>query len=788
MSVKSKYFNPMNKLIPVFCTIILLLGTGCSRNKLSNQDYVARYKGVFTQPAQKLLVAPQPLTVYLKHQDGPLAGNGDVGIIFGGDPDSQTVYLSKVDFWKSLRGFPEGGPFHPGGLTIKIPELRGASFYAEQIIANGTIKEVFKTDGLTFYLTSFVPDGDNSVILEMVTQGTKECQVDLDLWAQQGHGSKDDSGEQGGIRWVSRSLDSPDLDWPSHIVMAMKTIGAEGSKFTLKPSIPVYVVVTLCTNHDTPDYSANAIKRAAGFSVKSIDRLRAENNEWWKNFWAESLINIGDSTMEKYYYGSQYILASCSRNTDFPPGMWGVFLTADATIGDYHTNYNYQSPWWASYSSNHIGITEPYDTPILEYMEEGKRHAKEILDCRGVYYPVGIGPKGFCSSMYPLTAEKMMKEYGIADNDFEGGYMFCGQRSNALFCAANMFMRFYSTYDKQYAEKVYPFLIEAANFWEDYLTFENGRYSSINDNFYEVGPWGNKDLFRKDFENGDINPTGSLGLIRMLYKGIIDLSDFLGTDSQRHEKWNHILANLSPIPVEFKDGLVRVKACETGMNGHKSSGTRLETGFGRVMAHALVFPGGVVGEYLDPEFTANLQKEIARWDLEDIAGDVDWDCLGNGFETFFATAARLGYDPERIYAKLAARIPMTALPNLMVPQDGGGLETVSGIPACINEMLLQSYEGLIRVFPNWLPGKDASFSTLRAYGAFLVSSEKKNNEVSFVEIISEKGRECKLLNPWKTGQARISAAGTGDIAYEIKDNCLIFKTEAGKKYVIKQSL
>ena len=38
-------------------------------------------------------------------------------------------------------------------------------------------------------------------------------------------------------------------------------------------------------------------------------------------------------------------------------------------------------------------------------------------------------------------------------------------------------------------------------------------------------------------------------------------------------------------------------------------------------------------------------------------------------------------------------------------------------------MLLQSHDQTIRVFPVWLKGKDASFRNLRAYGAFLVSSE-----------------------------------------------------------------
>jgi len=53
---------------------------------------------------------------------------------------------------------------------------------------------------------------------------------------------------------------------------------------------------------------------------------------------------------------------------------------------------------------------------------------------------------------------------------------------------------------------------------------------------------------------------------------------------------NQILLHLSPVPTEVKDGIVRVKPCERGMNGYRSSGTRLETGFGRVMAHDLGVP------------------------------------------------------------------------------------------------------------------------------------------------------------------------------------------------------
>ena len=72
---------------------------------------------------------------------------------------------------------------------------------------------------------------------------------------------------------------------------------------------------------------------------------------------------------------------------------------------------------------------------------------------------------------------------------------------------------------------------------------------------------------------------------------------------------------------------------------------------------------------------------------------------------------------------------------------------------------MQSYEGVIRIFPNWIMTQDASFKDLRAYGAFLVSSSLKNGTVEMVEIKSEKGRTCVIDNPWKGKEVRIVRNG-----------------------------
>jgi alpha-L-fucosidase 2 len=73
------------------------------------------------------------------------------------------------------------------------------------------------------------------------------------------------------------------------------------------------------------------------------------------------------------------------------------------------------------------------------------------------------------------------------------------------------------------------------------------------------------------------------------------------------------------------------------------------------------------------------------------------------------------------------------------------------LPVVINECLMQSYSGTIRLFPDWPAEKNAEFHDLRAVGAFLVSATLENGRVKGVEIKSEAGSRLKIFLPWKNG-------------------------------------
>lgn len=716
-------------------------------NWFNPQKKLSRYKAIFTQRPQQV---PSNKVV-----DGPIIGNGDVGVVVSGEPEQQRFWISKNDFWKAKRMFPNGSPCLLGGIDIHIPSLKNGSYYCEQRLYEAEIRSTFQSGTSSVSTRSWVAASQNLLVIELSCEG-EPVPVSVDLWVQPGHESTTVGGQRDGISWVSRHFSGADLDWPTQGSLALRSLDKTGNEFVLHEGEHKIIVISVCTNHDSVDCLNEAIRYAEGSSIASIASIRAEHDQWWRQFWSKSAIEIGDELLEQFWYGSHYIMACCSRNKAFPPGLFGNWITTDspAWAGDYHMNYNYQAPWWGTYSSNHIELTEPYDTPILQYVPIGQQYAAQYLGCRGVYYDVGIGPKGLPTA--------------LCETPYEDGHMFCGQRSNASYCAINMLMRFYHTYDRDYAEQIaYPFLLQVGKFWEDYLKWENDRYVIYNDAINEVEVW-TTDHEDENWAEGfhSMNPLLSLGFIRAIFKGLIDISTELSKDGERRAKWSHILSHISEFPTYEREGKTVFRLTERGSQFNMSNSLEIQQ----------VFPAGAIGLGSDPgllEIARNTLTAMNRWS--------DY----NGFSTIFTAAARVGYDPDVILAQLRRQCVEHSFPNLFIFFGGGGIECCSGVPTAINEMLLQSHEQIIRLFPVWPVGRNARFENLRAVGAFLVSSELIEGEIAYADIKSEKGRVCKVVNPWKgksIGVIEMDHDLQHEIPFSDNEQMISFQTVAGKTY------
>ena len=642
--------------------------------------------------------------------DGAITGNGDVTAVLAGTADRVRIYIGKADFWKADGlVYPDGpgGGIAPLGLAeILLPQLAYAGYTAQQDM-DGAFITLHLADGrMAAELKITVCAGENTVLLELEhTHPTVSASVSL--LPLEGAEAVAERGAEGDVLYTLRGFDTPACRFPSFGICALKRIQrsvSDGKERNVW-------AVTVCTNHDSAAYRRLAVERAADLDEAACKRLQASHAAWWKAFWAKSGVTLPDQTLELYWYAGIYAVACCARNKKFPPGIWGVYATADKPgwFGDYHMNYNYEAPFYALAAANHPELLECYASPLNDFLPVAKRYAEEYLGIRGAYYPVGIGPLGLETDLRPETKEH--------------GHLFLGQKSNGAYAAVIPMMHWYLTRDARFAEReYYEFLYSVAEFWENYLVFEDGAYQIYNDALNEVCWYAGPDVMPEGHD--DKNPILSRGLVRMLMRLMIDLARTLGRDTEKIPVWQNILDCLPPADVTELNG-------ETVLRGIEGSDELRE------LTVEYIYPIGAVGKYGDPtlyEAAKNTHRRLGLWDSH------------NRFCAYYPMAARLGYAPEEIVAHIREVIGKRGLPNGMFRYGGGGLENSAAIPGTVNEMLLQSHEGILRLFPCWDRSADAAFFGLRAYGAFLVRAELKHGELT-AEILSEKGSPLRIERP-----------------------------------------
>jgi len=83
------------------------------------------------------------------------------------------------------------------------------------------------------------------------------------------------------------------------------------------------------------------------------------------------------------------------------------------------------------------------------------------------------------------------------------------------------------------------------------------------------------------------------------------------------------------------------------------------------------------------------------------------------------------------------------------------IETSLGFNTCVHEMMIQSWGGVIRVFPA-MPDvwANAAFHNFRTEGAFLVSAVREAGRTRFVRIESLAGEAC-VIRPALDGEPRV---------------------------------
>ncbi|MEI8372843.1 MAG: hypothetical protein WCJ35_08420 [Planctomycetota bacterium] len=286
------------------------------------QRIVSQYKAVFNKSnPRRLGMQVAGGTPSRTAVDGPLLGNGDLGVVIGGPPEAQHFYISKADFWRFQGGHRKGGGHPFGSLDIKIPALAGGTYLVEQELYPAITTSRFTKGQTNVTMRSWVAATDNVLIVELSAAGTP-ADVEVKLWADKA----DDTGRKDAVLWVAKSIADDRVEIPVTAACGMAFLGAKEPAFKLQPGQTVTVAVAMQSSFDSKKPLEAAQEKALGLNEKRVEKLRERHAQWWRDFWTRSLVEIGDPVLEQRYPYKTSNIVSSARNCWVAGKFWSVRL------------------------------------------------------------------------------------------------------------------------------------------------------------------------------------------------------------------------------------------------------------------------------------------------------------------------------------------------------------------------------------------------------------------------------------------------------------------------------
>jgi len=444
------------------------------------------------------------------------------------------------------------------------------------------------------------------------------------------------------------------------------------------------------------------------------------HSAWWQNYWDQSRITLPDNILEKQWYLEMYKFGSASRKNAPPISLQAVWTADNGQTppwrGDFHSDLNTQLSYWPGYGANHLVESSVFTDWLWKIQDNSKEFTLKFFGVEGMNVPC----------VATLTGKAI------------GGWSpYSHSPSTAGWLVQHFYLQWKYGMDKTFLkEQAYPWVKEVARYFENVSVFDETGKRKL--------PLSSSPEFKDNTLEAWFPKTTNYDLanIRLTYTVAAEMADYLGL-KQESGHWKTQLKEW-PLPAVNETGFM------------VAPGTPMAESH-RHFSHMLSFhPFGLVDVSQGEKSKELILRSIKN--VEDLGPD--W---WTGYTyTWLANLKARVFDGDAASKNLHIFIKAFCSPNsfhLNGDQTKSGYSkftyrpfTLEGNFACataIQEMLLQSHAGVIKVFPA-IPSawKNASFRNLRAMGAFLISADYKNAKVEKIVIVSEKGGKLKIDNPF----------------------------------------
>ncbi len=701
-------------------------------------------------------------------EQGLLLGNGNLGAVIWGDGEPLTITINRMDAWderehlefgpgrdyQSLRKLLDEGQLgeaggyntyqeipHPTNVCIGGIRLGFGSppkgFEGKLSLFDATATGTVSLSNGKARFSGFIHAQKNLLVLEVNLEGdaTLEYTPDVDCrltYCLRPYEPENNeatlkawgyppaiTGSDGALTWHVQEIPGSG----AYCVMWALQEDTDARRLTL------FLCVELSADGDPLSIAKERMDEAL---QSGKETLYEQHRAWWQEYWQRSALTIPDPKLENLYYAEMYKLA-CNTIGRVPVTWQGVWAQSKP---DYHLNLNLQESYWPIYTSNHLELGNSLYDVFFEMLPRFQEFCRDFYGWDGAMANGVLSPRG---------------------NRVPTPFPWSLWTGSGPWVAHHFWLHYLYSRDEAFLrEKAYPFMREFMKFFEGYL--EKGE-----DGLYHL-PWDSSPEY--EYRVGwDV--TCSLSLVRFLAEALLESQNILGIDDPGASAWKEILDYLTPYPEDqtglliMKDtpllhshrhhshlmpihplGLLNVDGTEEERDLiTRSINTWLRQGFGEWIGEDWPWASLIASRLQKGNMAFMFLERYADAFISENSLNMNSDWREYGLGSFFPKEIRQG-----------ERWPKEFSIN-------GGF----GAAAAVLEMLLQSWNGVVRVFPS-VPDRwhDAWFEDLRAEGAFVVSSRLSGGKVAFIDITSEVGGTCYVLNPWSAG-ATVTSLSDGKI-------------------------
>jgi hypothetical protein len=487
------------------------------------------------------------------------------------------------------------------------------------------------------------------------------------------------------------------------------------------------VFLTVAQTFPEKNAVANAKKIIASVRAQDWASLEKNHRAWWHDYFPASFVTVPNSRVETFYWIQLYKLACVTRGDRAICSTLGPWFRQTYWPRVW-LNYNTQTFYSPVYGANRAELGES----LLNFLETNRenlsKHAKVSFDT----------DDGFsCPPSAPHAGWWNIRK---------GGYNNPGDFAWIMYCVWQHYcytMDHSMVIDGKKHGLLYEYLRKLGNVYLE--TCSKGE-----DGKYHLPVWMSPEY--KRVADNNYNIAGC----RFVFQTLLELSERYGIDDPLIPEWKDRLDHLVDYPTDSTGYMVGADIPFTTAHRHWS---HLQ----------MIFPYYQV-DLDDPAVRDRAVKSINHWtDAEPVKSFYGWSAAAAA-----SLHAATGDGNQALKWLLRHHNDSRfVMPNTMYLENYPVIESATIAARSLQDMLLQSHSGVIRVFPAvpdaW---KDSAFSDMRAEGAFLVSALREDGKTQWIRIKSLAGEPCVIranfdTTPQAFGNRAFSLTPRGRHTWEV---------------------